>query len=171
MTESTETSNAAHADDHAQACPLPSGNEAPADQILVELLAAAPSVAVVGASPNPERTSHQIALWLMEHTPYEIYLVNPVAVGEEVRGHGFYSSVADLPVAPTIVNVFRRGEHVGPVAAEAIDKGAVALWMQLGVVNDHAAATASSAGLTVIQNRCIKIEYARLSDQIEAARA
>ncbi|MEX0914246.1 MAG: CoA-binding protein [Demequina sp.] len=170
MTERTETHHDSLGDSNAEACPMPGSSEAPSDQILVDLLAQAPTVAVVGASPNPERTSHHIALWLMDHTPYEIYLVNPVAAGEEIRGHGFYPSVTDLPEIPTIVDVFRRSEHVTPVATEAIDKGAVALWMQLGVVNQEAASAASQAGLTVVQNRCIKIEYARLRDQIEAAR-
>lgn len=154
-----------------EACAAPTSEQAPPDQALVELLANARTVAVVGASPSDHRTSYSIAVWLMQHTPYEIYLVNPVAEGQEIRGHGFYASLADLPVVPDIVDVFRRAEHMPPVADEAIDVKAQALWMQLGVVHDEAAAKAKDAGLTVVQNRCIKVEYDRLRDQIEQASA
>lgn len=105
----------------------------------------------------------------MQNTPYEVYLVNPVAEGQEIRGHGFYASLADLPVVPDIVDVFRRSEHVPAVADEATEVQAKALWMQLGVVNDQAASKAKEAGLTVVQNRCIKVEYDRLRGQIEQA--
>lgn len=146
-------------------------DQAPPDDALVELLANARTVAVVGASPSDHRTSYSIAVWLMKNTPYEIYLVNPVAEGQEIRGHGFYASISDLPVVPDIVDVFRRDEHVPPVADEAIDVKAKALWMQLGVVHQEAAAKAKDAGLTVVQNRCIKVEYDRLRDQIEQVSA
>lgn len=154
-----------------EACPAPTSAQAPNDDALVEFLAKARTVAVVGASPSDHRTSYSIAVWLMKHTPYEIYLVNPVAEGQEIRGHGFYASLADLPVVPDIVDVFRRSEHVPPVADEAIEAGAQGLWLQLGVVHDQAAAKAKDAGLTVVQNRCIKVEYDRLRDRIERASA
>lgn len=152
-----------------EACAAPTSEQAPPDEALVELLANARTVAVVGASPSDHRTSYSIAVWLMQHTPYEIYLVNPVAEGQEIRGHGFYASLADLPVVPDIVDVFRRAEHMPPIADEAIDIKAQALWMQLGVVHDEAATKAKDAGLTVVQNRCIKVEYDRLRTQIEQA--
>lgn len=152
-----------------EACAAPTSEQAPPDEALVELLANARTVAVVGASPSDHRTSYSIAVWLMQHTPYEIYLVNPVAEGQEIRGHGFYASLADLPVVPDIVDVFRRAEHMPPVADEAIDIKAQALWMQLGVVHDEAATKSKDAGLTVVQNRCIKVEYDRLRTQIEQA--
>ncbi|WP_083966612.1 CoA-binding protein [Demequina globuliformis] len=152
-------------------CPAPSSDHAPEDAVLAQALSQAKTVAVVGASPNDHRTSYAIAVWLMENTPYEVFLVNPMAVGEEIRGHAFYASLADLPVTPDIVDVFRRSEHVPPVADEAVAVGARMLWMQLGVVNEEAASTARSGGLTVVQNHCIKVEYARLRDQIEAHHA
>src|SRR5690554_5023766 len=99
-----------------EACAAPTSEQAPPDEALVELLANARTVAVVGASPSDHRTSYSIAVWLMQHTPYEIYLVNPVAEGQEIRGHGFYASLADLPVVPDIVDVFRRAEHMPPIA-------------------------------------------------------
>ena len=82
------------------ACPMPQTTQAPDDVTLARVLAEATSIAVVGASPDESRTSHQIATWLMDHTPYEVYLVNPVAVDAEIRGHGFYSSLEELPGCP-----------------------------------------------------------------------
>ncbi len=149
---------------------MPSSSDAPDDGVLVDLLARARTVAVVGASPRADRTSHQIALWLMDHTDYEVYLVNPAAGDTEIRGHAFYDSLADLPVEPDIVDIFRRSEHVPPVVDEAIDVGAPIVWMQLGIRHAAAAAAASTAGATVVQNRCLKVEYARLADRIAAAR-
>lgn len=152
-------------------CPMPETADAPSDAELARLLARTRRVAVVGASPNPARTSHQIALWLMENTPYEVFLVNPRAEGEEVRGHGFFPSLQDLPVMPDMVDVFRRPEEVPPVARDAITVGAASLWMQLGIRNEDAAQQCLAAGLDVVQNRCIKVEYKRLRDHIEVARA
>lgn len=152
-------------------CPAPSEAHAPEDAVLAQSLAQAQTIAVVGASPNDHRTSYAIAVWLMENTSYQVFLVNPMAVGEEIRGHAFYASLADLPVTPDIVDVFRRSEHVPEVADEAVAVGARMLWMQLGVVNEEAATTARSAGLSVVQNHCIKVEYARLREQIEQHQA
>ncbi len=153
------------------ACPLPLGSDAPADESLVDELARARTVAVVGASPNPARTSHHVAKWLMDYTHYEVYLVNPAAPeGTEIRGHAFYASLADIPVDVDIVDVFRRSEHVPPVVDEAIEVGAPVVWMQLGVRNEEAARKACEAGAVVVQNRCLKVEYARLEDGIAAAR-
>lgn len=153
------------------ACPARAPGQLPEDDEVVALLAQARSVAVVGASPNDHRTSYAIATWMMNRTPYEVYLVNPRAEGQEIRGHGFYDSIADLPVVPDIVDVFRRSEHVPPVADDAIDAGAGALWLQLGVVDEDSAQRAREAGLTVVQNHCIKVEYERLRTRIEEARA
>lgn len=158
----------ASADD---ACPMPTDAQAPADDLLVEALASATTVAVVGASPNEARTSHQIAIWLMENTPLEVFLVNPSAGESEILGHGFYESIEDLPTPPDIVDVFRRAEYVDPIVDQAIAADARMLWLQLGVVNDAAITRARDAGLVGVQNRCIKVEYARLQDKIEAARA
>ena len=153
------------------ACPMPQTTQAPDDVTLAAVLAGATSIAVVGASPDATRTSHQIATWLMDHTPYEVYLVNPVAADAEIRGHGFYSSLDELPVVPDIVDVFRRSEFTPAIATEAAVSGAGALWLQLGVVNDEAMEIARASGLTAVENRCIKVEYARLHDRIESVRA
>lgn len=154
-------------------CPLPQRSEAPDDATLALILARSRAVAIVGASPNPDRTSHAIATWLLAHTPFELYLVNPVAAAADadIEGHGFYASLEDIPVAPDIVVIFRRSEDVPPVVTDAIAADAAVVWMQLGIVNGAAAAEAQAAGLETVQNRCIKVEYARLIDQIEAVRA
>lgn len=148
---------------------MPHDSHLPADDDLVDLLANVRTVAVMGASPSDHRTSYAIATWLMNETPYEVYLVNPKAVGEEIRGHGFYASLAELPVVPDLVDVFRAPQHVPDVADQAIEVGVAALWLQLGVVNEEAAARAREAGLTVVQNHCLKVEYSRLREPIESA--
>lgn len=157
--------------DGAEACPLPRADQAPEDDVLARILAQARSVAVVGASPSPLRTSHSIATWLMNNTDYEVYLVNPNGGDADIEGHGFYTALSEVPVAPDIVVVFRRSDDVPPVAVAAIEADASVLWLQLGIENNAAAASARAAGLGVVQNRCIKIEYARLRDRIEAAQA
>ena len=115
-------------------------------------------IAVVGLSSNPERPSHEVSQF-MQAQGYEIYPVNPTIAGQVVLGRTVYASLADLPVRPEIVNVFRRSEFVPEVAEQAIAVGADVLWTQLFVVNDAAAQRASDAGLMVVQNRCLKIEY------------
>lgn len=155
--------------DDATACPLPNADQAPEDSVLADILARTQSVAVVGASPSPLRTSHAISTWLMNNTDYEVFLVNPHGGDADIEGHGFFASLSELPVAPDIVVVFRRSEDVPPVAEAAIEANASVLWMQLGIVNESAAASARAAGMGVVQNRCIKVEYARLRDAIEAA--
>lgn len=144
------------------ACPMPMSSDAPDDGALAALLAGTRTVAVVGASPDPARTSHRVARWLMERTPYEIYLVNPRAGDATLLGHRFYPSLASLPVVPDMVDVFRRAEHVPPVADDAIAAGARSLWLQQGIREETSAAAARKAGLEVVQNRCLKVEYARL---------
>jgi predicted CoA-binding protein len=115
-------------------------------------------IAVVGLSSNPERPSHDVSQF-MQAQGYEIYPVNPMIAGQEVLGQKVYASLADLPIRPEIVNVFRRSEFVPDVAEQAIAVGADVLWTQLFVVHDAAAQRASAAGLKVVQNRCLKIEF------------
>ncbi len=147
----------------------PGADQAPPDAELAALLARTRSVAVVGLSRRPDRTSHQIGAWLAAHTPYDLYWVNPTAAGQEVLGRPIYASLADLPVVPDLVDIFRRAEDVPPVVEEAVAVGAKAVFMQLGIANEDAASVAREAGLDVVQNRCIKVEYARLRPVIEAA--
>jgi predicted CoA-binding protein len=148
----------------------PRADLAPPDAELAALLARTRSVAVVGLSPRPDRTSHQIGAWLQANTPYDLYWVNPMAAGQEVLGRPVYASLADLPVVPDLVDIFRRSQDVPSVVEEAVAVGAKAVFMQLGIANEDAASAARAAGLDVVQNRCIKVEYSRLRSAIEAAR-
>ncbi len=156
--------------DAEDACPVPHVADTPGDDALALTLARTERVAIVGASPNPSRTSCRVAVWLMENTPFEVYLVNPAAVGEEIRGHGFYGSLAEVPAEIDMVNVFRRAEHTPAIAQAAVEAGATSLWLQLGISHPTAMATAVDAGLVAVQNRCIKVEYIRLEHEIDAIR-
>jgi uncharacterized protein len=115
-------------------------------------------IAVVGLSNKPDRPSYGVSQFMQEQG-YEIYPVNPAIAGQEVLGRTVYASLADLPVRPEIVDVFRRPQFVAEVAEQAIAVGADVLWTQLFIVDDAAAQRASDAGLTVVQNRCLEIEY------------
>ena len=117
-------------------------------------------VAVVGLSDRTHRTSHRIA-GALQGFGFKIFPVNPNLRGP-VLGEVPYASVQDLPTAVDIVDVFRRSGKVMPVAEDAVAAGAKVLWMQSGVINEEAAAYAEEHGLTVIMDRCIKVDYAPL---------
>ena len=117
-------------------------------------------VAVVGLSDRPHRTSHRIA-GALQGFGFKIFPVNPNLRGP-VLGEEPYASVQDLPTAVDIVDVFRRSGKVMSVAEDAVAAGAKVLWMQSGVINEEAAAYAKEHGLTVIMDRCIKVDYATL---------
>lgn len=119
------------------------------------------NVAVVGLSDDPRRPSNEVARSL-QRFGFRIFPVNP-NLREPVLGEKPYSSVAEIPEKVDIVDVFRRSEKVLPVAEEAVAAGAGALWMQLGVVNGEAAEYARGHGLIVVQDRCIKVDYASLA--------
>ena len=131
------------------------------------LLRRTKSVAIVGASNNPARASFFVATYLLSSTAYDVYLVNPRE--KEILGQPVYASLADLPVVPDVVDVFRRHDDLPGVAQEAIDVGAKALWLQLGSWNEDAAALAEAAGLSVVMDRCIKIEHARFHGGLHLA--
>ncbi|MDP8940026.1 MAG: CoA-binding protein [Actinomycetota bacterium] len=132
----------------------------PSDEEIRNLLEGARNVAVVGLSDKPYRTSHAIAR-VLQSFGYRIFPVNPNLTGP-VLGEEPYSTVAEIEEPIDIVNVFRRSENVPSVAEDAVAAGAKALWMQLGVVNDAAANHAAENGLTVVMDRCIKVDYAAL---------
>ncbi len=116
------------------------------------------SVALVGVSANPIRSSNFVAAYLVR-TPFRTYPVNP-AYGE-VLGAKCYPSLHDLPEVPDVVDIFRRPEAIPGVVDEAIEIGARVVWFQLGLRHDDAARRALDAGLQVVQDRCLKIEHAR----------
>jgi uncharacterized protein len=132
----------------------------PGPEEIRNLLSGARTVAVVGLSDRPHRTSHAIARAL-QGFGFRIFPVNPNLEGP-VLGEEPYGRVQEIPEGVDIVDVFRRGETVMPVAEDAVAAGAKALWMQSGVVNEPAAAYAREHGLTVVMDRCIKVDYAYL---------
>ena len=118
------------------------------------------TVAIVGASANPSRASHQVWRYLQSSSDYELYLVNPTI--SEVEGTRVYPSLADLPVAPDLVDVFRRHEHLPAVLEDTIKVRAKVLWLQLGLWHEQVARAGEAAGLQVVMDRCLKIDHARL---------
>ena len=116
------------------------------------------SVALVGVSDNPIRSSNFVASYLVR-TDFRTYPVNPAYT--EVLGEKCYPALSDLPEVPDIVDVFRRHDALPGVVDEAIDVGATVVWFQLGLRHEEAARKAMDAGLTVVQERCLKIEHAR----------
>ncbi len=129
------------------------------DQELRALLMQSRRIAVVGLSDQPSRPSYGVALYMQQHG-YTIVPVNPFV--HMVLGERAYPDLRSIAGLIDIVDIFRRSDHVEPVVDEAIAVGAKAIWMQLGVVNEAAAQRARVAGLTVVMNRCIKIDHARL---------
>jgi predicted CoA-binding protein len=131
----------------------------PPDDTIKELLATPQTVAVVGCSPKPERDSHRIAK-LLQARGHRVIPVNPGH--QEILGEKCYASLRDIPERVDMVDIFRRSEQVAPIVDEAIEKGAQIVWMQLGVIDERAAAKAQDAGLIVVMDRCPAIEYRRL---------
>lgn len=127
---------------------------------LEQILRETRTVAIVGASANPMRASHDIWTYLKAAGDYELYLVNPTIT--EVDGTPVYPSLADLPVVPDLVDVFRRRDHLSQVLADTIAVGAKVLWLQLGLWDEQIARDGEAAGLQVVMDRCIKIDHARL---------
>ncbi len=125
-------------------------------------LANCKTIAVVGLSPKPHRDSFRVAKYMQNHG-FRIVPINPNA--PEVLGEKSYASLTEAAQHERIdmVNCFRNSEDIPPIAAEAIAIGAKSLWLQLGVVNDDAAKQATDAGLVVVQDLCLMVEYARLT--------
>ena len=128
---------------------------------LHDILTSVRTIAVVGASPRRERPSHGVMAYLQRHG-YRAIPVNPNAAGSTINGETCYARLAEVPEPIDMVDVFRRTEMAGGVVDEAIAIGAKAVWMQLGVRDDDAAARAETHGLRVVMNRCPAIEIPRL---------
>ena len=128
------------------------------------------TIAMVGASPNTVRPSYFVLKYLLEKG-YMVYPINPGQAGKEILGTEFYASLADVPEPIDMVDIFRNSEAAAGVVDEALALAAKpkVIWMQLSVRNDEAAAKAEAAGLRVVMNRCPKIEYGRLSGEINWA--
>jgi predicted CoA-binding protein len=139
----------------------PVNHDTYADDYLRDILRRVHTIAMVGASERWNRPSHAVMKYL-QSKKYRVIPVNPRATVPEILGEKVYPSLADIPDAIDMVDVFRRSEETPAVVDAAIAKGAKVVWMQLGVRNDAAARTAEAAGLEVVMNRCPKIEYPRL---------
>jgi len=141
---------------------------APSIRETKSLLDRSRTIAIVGASADPSRSSYFVATYLLSSsTDYQVYLVNPK--GGEILGWPVYRSLAEVPVVPDIVDVFRRVEDLGAVADEVLPLGSPVLWFQLGLRDDAVAERAEAAGMRVVQDRCLKIEHARWAGGLHLA--
>jgi predicted CoA-binding protein len=131
------------------------------DEDIAELLTTARTIAVVGASDRPDRPSYGVMKFLQDHG-YRVFPVNPQITGEHVLGEFVWRELAQIGVPIDIVDVFRRPDAVDEAVEQAVFAGAKAVWMQIGVINEEAAAKAEAAGLKVVMDRCPKIEISRL---------
>ncbi len=126
------------------------------------------TIAVVGASSNPSRASNFVMTYLKSSVcDFELYPINPRE--SEIYGMTCYPSLADLPVTPDLVDVFRRAEDCPAIATEAVEVGASTLWLQLGIWSDEAAEIGHRAGLNVVMDPCTKIEHARFAGGLHLA--
>lgn len=133
-----------------------------------QILRATRTVAVVGASPNAARASNFVATYLLASTDYDVYFVNPNAT--EILGRPVFKTLADLPLVPDLVDVFRRREDLPAVLDEvlALD-GVRTFWLQFGLFDEDVARRAEVAGLEVVMDRCLKVEHARFHGGLHIA--
>ena len=138
------------------------------DDLIPRMLERCRVIAVVGLSANPSRDSHHVARTMQSHG-YRIVPVNPTYAGTTILGERCYASLHDAAEHLAaegqhihMVDCFRRSDAITPIAEDAIDIGALCLWMQLGVINEAAAALARAAGMAVVMDRCLQVEHAHL---------
>ncbi|MGL3608893.1 CoA-binding protein [Rhizobium sp. G187] len=133
------------------------------DDYLRAVLGKVQSIALVGASPKPDRPSFGVMRFLLAHG-YRVFPVNPGQAGKEILGQTVYATLADLPEAVDMIDVFRAPEYLGAVVEEAKSLAIPpkVIWGQLSVRDDEAASRAEAAGMTVVMDRCPAIEIPRL---------
>ncbi|MFQ1678436.1 CoA-binding protein [Pantoea dispersa] len=131
------------------------------DQTIRDVLTQTLRIALVGASDRTERASYGVMKYLLDQG-YDVVPVSPKLAGQQLLGQTVYGTLAEIPGKIDMVDVFRNSEAAWGVAQEAIAIGAKTLWLQLGVINEQAAVLARDAGLTVVMDRCPKIEIPRL---------
>jgi len=131
------------------------------DPFIREILTQTRTIALVGASPDPQRPSNRV-MGFLKARGYRVHPVNPTIAGQTIHGERVYASLDAVPEPVDMVDIFRRSEVVAPVVDDAIRIKARFIWMQLGVIDAAAAARAEKAGLKVVMDRCPAIEYPRL---------
>lgn len=129
-------------------------------QTIEKILRTARTIATVGFSDDTEKPSHRVPAYLQSQG-YRVIPVNPRL--ETGLGEKAYASLSDVPEPIDVVQIFRRSDQVGPIVDEAIAAGAKAVWMQIGIVDELAAARARAAGLDVVMNQCMKVQHTRWS--------
>ena len=138
------------------------------DAYIRDILARSRTIAMVGASPTPSRPSY-FAMKYLKEKGFRVIPVNPGQEGKTILGERVYAALPEIKEKVDIVDIFRSSEAALGITREAIAIGARVVWMQLGVRNDEAARLAEDAGLQVVMNRCPKIEYGRLSGELNWA--
>jgi predicted CoA-binding protein len=131
------------------------------DDTLKRVLSSVRTIALVGASANPHRPSHEVMAFLQDHG-YRVIPVNPGLAGQTLLSETVYATLSDIPDAIDMVDIFRNSTQAGAYVDAAIAIGAKVAWMQLGVIDAEAAKRGEAAGLTVIMDKCPKIEIRRL---------
>lgn len=131
------------------------------DEDIAQLLRETRTIAMIGASDDPMRPSYGVMAFL-QRQGYRVLPVNPLIAGEHIHGEFVWADLDQVGVPIDMVDIFRKSEAAGEAVDSAIAAGAKAVWMQIGVINDEAAARAERAGLKVVMNRCPKIEIPRL---------
>ncbi|MBW2265073.1 MAG: CoA-binding protein [Deltaproteobacteria bacterium] len=141
-------------------CELPEYN--PPSERIIDILKTYKTVAVVGLSPKAERDSHKVAKYLKDNG-FTIIPVNPGQ--KEILGEKSYPNLKSIPSSVDIVNIFRRPDAVLSIVEDAVEIGAKAVWMQLGIANNKAAQKAREAGIEVVMSKCIKIEHINMIEK------
>jgi predicted CoA-binding protein len=136
-------------------------SKTPSDDLLRRILTSVRTIAVVGASDKPDRPAHGVMKFL-QGKGFRCIPVNPRLAGQKLLGETVYAALTDIPEGIDMVDLFMNSARVEPIVDQAIDTDATVVWMQLGVVNEAAAARARDAGLTVIMDHCPAIEWRRL---------
>lgn len=145
--------------------PARMNHESYTDDFLKETLGCVRVIAVVGASANWNRPSFFVMKYL-QAKGYRMIPVNPKEAGTEILGEKVHASVAEIPHPVDMVDIFRNSQEAGRISDETVARKAKVVWMQIGVRDDAAAARAEAAGLTVVMNRCPKIEHSRLYGEL-----
>jgi uncharacterized protein len=133
---------------------------APTNSDVKALLKGAKNVAIVGISDKEDRASFQVARWLQTNSHLTLFFVNPVI--DEVLGQKTYASLADISEPIDIVDVFRKSEDCPATLDQAIAVGAKSIWLQLSIINDEVSERGATAGMQVVMDRCIKVDYDQL---------